>query len=302
MSPRRTFVFLCLASVLLWWRTLAAACSLALRNDAYTHILLILPISLALIVAEWGTRKTKPEPELGMGSVLLILATLIGILERRSSPSRFPADIQLTLGMLAVVTWWIGAFVACFGRRSFKKFIFPLSFLLLLVPLPECALNHIVNVLQRGSAQAACLLFGFARVPVSRDGVVLSIPGLTVEVAKECSSIRSSLMLVVSSMVLAHLLLRSAWGKTLIIVAAIAIAIGKNGLRIFTLAMLGVYVDPAYLNGRLHRQGGIVFFLFSMLSMFVLLQLIGWAEQRKTDRAAVSNMAQPLMVVKADSR
>jgi exosortase len=302
MNPRRTFVFLCLTSVVLWWRTLAAAYSLALRNDAYTHTLLILPISLALILTEWGTRTIKPEPEFGVGSILLIPATLIGVLGFWLSPGAIPAGMQLTMGMLAVVTWWIGSFIGCFGRRNFRRFIFPLSFLLLLVPLPESALNYIVNFLQRGSAQAACLFFGLARVPVSQDGVLLSIPGLTVEVAKECSSIRSSLMLVVTSMVLAHLLLRSTWGKSLIIVTAIVIAIAKNGLRIFTLAMLGVYVDPAYLNGRLHRQGGIVFFLLSMVSLLVLLHVIGRAERRKTDRAAVRNMAQPLMVAKADTR
>jgi len=91
--------------------------------------------------------------------------------------------------------------------------VFPLCFLLWLVPLPEFALNHIVSFLQKGSAYAANLLFAIAHVPVTQDGLRLTIPGLTLEVAEECSSIRSSLMLLVTTIVLAHLLLRSAWDK-----------------------------------------------------------------------------------------
>ena len=89
-------------------------------------------------------------------------------------------------------------------------FVFPLCFLLWLVPLPEFAVNHIASLLQEGSADAANRLFVIAGVPVTRDSLQLSISGLTVEVATEFSSIRSSLMLLVTTMVLAHLLLRSA--------------------------------------------------------------------------------------------
>ena len=255
-SPYRSFALLCLVSLVLWWHTLVATFGLALRNDAYTHILLILPISIALIVSEWRSRKAQPEPNFRVGLALLVLAVLIGFIGGRWwGPASLPADVQLSLGMLAVVTWWIGSFVCCFGTRISRMFIFPLCFLLWLVPLPEFALNHIVSFLQQGSAYAARLLFVIAGVPVTQDGVRLSIPGLTLEVAKECSSIRSSLMLLVTSMVLAHLLLRSAWGKGLVILAAIPLAIAKNGFRIFTLSMLAVYVDPGFLHGSAASPG-----------------------------------------------
>ena len=92
------------------------------------------------------------------------------------------------------------------------------------------------------------ILFTMAGIPVTQDGTVLAIPGLTLEVAKECSSIRSSSMLVVTTMVMAHLLLRSFWGKALVTLAAIPLSIAKNGLRIFILSVLGVYVDRGILE------------------------------------------------------
>ncbi len=113
----------------------------------------------------------------------------------------------------------------------------------------------------------------------------MTVRGLALEIAQVCSSIRSSLMLVVTTMVMAHVLLRSLWGKTLISLSAIPLSIAKNGLRIFILAVLGVYVDRGFLNGRLHRQGGIVFFLLSLASLFVLIWLVGWAERKAAQPA-----------------
>ena len=49
----------------------------------------------------------------------------------------------------------------------------------------------------------------------------------------------------------------------------------KNGIRIVTLTLLAIYVDPSFLYGRLHREGGIVFFLIGLLLLlpvYLLLQ------------------------------
>ena len=291
LSPYRIFLFLCVVSVVLWWHTILATLVLALRNDAYTHILLVLPISFTLIFLEWLSRKTQPKPDFRSGSALLVLAVLIGFIGGVWRRDSLIADVQLFLGMLAAVMWWIGAFVCCFGARISRMCVFPLCFLLWLVPVPEFALNRMVGFLQQGSASSAHLLFAIARVPVAQDGVVLSIPGLTLEVAKECSSIRSSMILLVTSMVLAQLLLRTVWGKALVTLAAIPFSIAKNGLRIFTLSMLGIYVDPGFLNGQLHHHGGIVFFLLALAGLFVLLCLVGWAERKTTAQPAVSYVA-----------
>ena len=306
MSPSslyRSFVLLCVASLVLWWHTVVATLALALRNDAYTHILLILPISIARIFLEWSSRKSKPEPNFRIGVTLMAMAALIGFFGGRLlGTGNLAADEQLSLGMLAVVIWWIGSFVCCFGALISRMSVFPLCLLLCLVPLPAFALNHFVNFLQQGSAYAARLLFEIARVPVTQDGVRLSIPGLTVEVATECSSIRSSLALLITTMVLAHTLLRSSWGKALIVWVAIPLSIAKNGLRIFTLAMLGVYVDPSFLHGWLHHHGGILFFFLFLAGLFVLLRLVRWAEHQPTAQPVVTRSLSPIAVSKTTSK
>ena len=286
-SAYRRFALLFVVSIVLWWHILGATFAVALRNAAYTHILLILPISVALILTEWRSRQAQPELNFRAGSALLVMAVMISFIGGVWGRGRLTADVQLSLGMLAVVAWWIGSFVCCFGTRIFRMCVFPLCFLLWLVPLPEFALNPIVRFLQQGSASAAHLLYMAAGVPVTRDGLVLTVPGLTLEVAKECSSIRSSLMLLVTTMVLAHVLLRSVWGKSFVILAAFPLALAKNGLRIFSLSMLATYVDPSYLRGRLHHNGGVVFLLLSLAGVLFLIWLVRWAERETTAQSAV---------------
>ena len=259
--------------LLIGWRALLSALALALHNDEYTHLLLILPISASLIFSERELLKPATEPALGLGSSLLIVAILVGGFSRTSL-----VDVQLSLSMLAIVIWWVGSFILCFGSRVARLFLFPLCFLFWLVPIPAPLLERIVAIWQHGSAISASLMFSALGIPNTQDGVMLSIPGLNLEVAQECSSLRSSLMLIVTSMVLAQLFLQSFWRKTAVVLAAIPLSIAKNGVRIFTISMLGTRVDPGFLHGNLHRHGGIVFFLLALFAVVLLLWLLGRSE------------------------
>src|SRR5579863_3498741 len=274
LSPQLKFGLAVAISLLVGWRPLLGTLALALRRDEYTHILLIVPISVALIYTEWPSLRTDGQPSNGISVALLVAAILLGVGGKLTAQS----DTQLTWGMLALVTWWLGAFIGCFGVWTFRALLFPLCFLFCLVPLPEFTLNKIVALWQHGSALSASFLFSALGIPITQDGVMLSIPGLSLEVAQECSSLRSSLMLIVTSMVLAHLFLRSFWRKTAVVVVAIPLSIAKNGLRIFTIAMLGTRVDPGFLHGNLHRRGGIVFFLAALLVVLLLLWLLNRSE------------------------
>jgi exosortase len=266
---------------------------LALANEAYTHILLILPLSAALIYLDSKQQDYKyinsnplqvdPQPTSHTGIVLLVLA-LTAACYARWGMRNASNDIRLSLGMFALVTWWIASVLLCFGLRTFRSFLFPLFFLFLIVPIPDFALGWIVEFLQQQSASASRIMFHAIGVPVTQNGIVLSIPNLDIEVARECSSIRSSLMLVVTTLVLAHLFLRSWWRKALLVVAAIPLSVAKNGLRIVTIGELGTRVDPSFLTGKFHRHGGILFFVLSVVAVGILLWVL-WRTEHGTSAA-----------------
>jgi exosortase len=269
------FGLLVLASVAAGWRPLFDTFALALRRDEYTHLLLILPISVALIYTEWPALQTGRKTDGRLGRALLFTAIPVGLTSALSAEN----DARMFWGMAALVTWWLGSFALSFGTTAFRSLLFPLCFLFWLVPLPVLELDKTVAFWQRGSALSASVLFSAVGVPVTQDGVVLSIPGLTLQVAQECSSLRSSLMLVVTSMVLAYLFLRSNWRRAAVVLLAIPLSIAKNGVRIFTLAMLGTRVDSGYLHGNLHHHGGIVFFLMALFALLLLLWFLNRRER-----------------------
>jgi exosortase len=277
------FAFLCAVSILLWWHPLVTTLGLAFTNDAYTHIILILPLSAALIYTDWKYVDSKhtDSPALRidarssprLGAILLALALLIGGYARWGMGAT-PDDVRLSLDMFALVIWWIASVLLSFGMKTLHSLRFPLCFLFLMVPIPAFALGRIIEFLQYQSALAARIMFRLVGVPATQDGIMLSIPRLDIEVARECSSIRSSLMLIVTTMVLAHLFLRSWWRKILLIAAAIPLSVAKNGFRIVTIGELGTRVDPGFLNGKLHHNGGILFFGLSVVAVGAVLWVL----------------------------
>jgi exosortase len=280
MDRRRNFEFALLVafSLVFWWKPLANTFRLAWTNEAYTHIILILPLSLAFIYFDSKTARCTMEPSRFAGSFLLVICLALAYSVRTSGS--FAPDVQLTLSMLTLVTWWVACIVFCFGISVFRAFLFPLCLLLWLVPLPDLLQNWIVVFLQNGSAVMARWLFQFARVPVTLNGVTLSLPGIDIEVARECSSIRSSMVLIITTMVVAHLFLRSSWRRLLLVLIAIPLAVAKNALRIFVIVGLATRVDPGYLDGNLHHRGGILFLIIALAVTGALLWLLARNERR----------------------
>jgi exosortase/archaeosortase family protein len=63
----------------------------------------------------------------------------------------------------------------------------------------------------------------------------------------------------------------SPWRKALVVAVTIPLSVAKNGLRIFVITMLGTKVDPGFLTGRLHHDGGVVFLALALGAICVLL-------------------------------
>jgi exosortase len=276
-SGHRGFFILLIVSVVLWWAPLTANLRLALSSDAHNYILLILPITITLIYLEKGELPSGTGTGRTWGAALLAVALSLRVLTGLNVwHLSFSDNLSLSIGSL--VLFWIGSGIAFFGLHALKTNLFPICFLFLLIPLPDHAVTSLTSLLQRQSAWASTVLFSAARVPVARDGVMLFIPGLNIEVAKECSSIRSSTMVVVSTLLLAHLFLKSRWRKFLLVLTSLPLSVAKNALRIFVIAELGTRVDRGYLNGWLHHQGGFIYLGVALLIEILLLWILRRSE------------------------
>jgi exosortase len=210
----------------------------------------------------------------GLG--LLATGALIYALGQRYSTAS--ENDRLSIAMFSVVLIWIACFVLCYGTQTFRAGRFPVLFLFLMVPFPDFFLNRVVFWLQTASAEVSYVVFEALGVPVLRTGFVFALPGVTIVVSEECSGIRSSLIMTIISLVAGHLYLQTAWRKVVLTVVTLPMLIVKNGIRIVTLTLLSVYVDPSFLTGNLHQRGGVVFFVIALAILAPILWFLKKSE------------------------
>jgi len=259
-----SFIALIAISSLVLYKTLSALVTYSLNNASSSHIVLIPLVAFFLLYIERQHIFSITRTSVGSGIALMLTGVILYWLANRPP---FPQDGNwpLYLGAFSVVLVWIGGFVLCYGLAAFRAGAFPLLFLLLMIPFPDVVLDRVIHALQTGSIEIAYLAFQAVGVPVVRQGFVLAVPRITIEVAQECSSIRSSMALFITCLLAAHLYLRTGWKMLLFVLLSLPVSVIKNGIRITTLTLLSIYVDPSFLTGRLHREGGFVFFLIALL-------------------------------------
>jgi exosortase len=250
-------------------------------NSAYyTHVVLI-PLVCAYLIF---TRRKEIFGDVryafvpggavaGLGFPLLVAAATL-----TSGWGRNDYSVLVACSTVLVV---IGAFVAIFGLRAFRSARFALLFLAFMIPLPTVVEQWIIRVLQLGSTEFVALLFSITPIPVLRDGLVFHMPRLSIEVAPQCSGIRSSLALVITCVLAGHMFLKRGWSKALLVLAVLPVTMLKNGIRIVTLSVLALYVDRGFLESSLHRDGGIVFFILALFLMAPILFILRRSEKQK---------------------
>jgi len=263
------FALATLIAAAVYWTPLTALVTFSFHSEIYPYTGVIPVLSVCLIYLERARIFSRVRYGLGMGSVVVFLALVMGWYNKRHSGGMSPND-SLCLVTLSFVVLWIGIFVLCYGTKTLQAAAFQLSLLLLMVPLPQVLLERSILFLQGCSTQAAGILYRLGGVPVFRDGFRLSLPGIDVEVAKECSGIRSGLALFITSLLMGHIFLRSPWRRLWLVLAVFPVTVIKNGLRVVTISWLMANPNMASFGERVHRHLGIPF-SFLGLSLLGLL-------------------------------
>jgi exosortase len=248
--------------------------NLSLHDERYSHILVVPVISAFLV---WLNRErifAESPSNLTLGIPIVLIGISIGLARFGGLQTSPTPSITLSINILGAILVLAGAFVAFYGQRALVAALFPLALLLLMVPIPVSMMDRAVVALQKGSADISYGLFKVVGMPVLRDGFRFSLPGVDIEVAEECSGVRSSLSLLISSILAAHVMLRSRWTQLGFALLTIPVVIFKNAVRIVTIAWLGVYVDRGFFFGNLHRYGGLPFSLLSIAILYAVMRVL----------------------------
>jgi exosortase C (VPDSG-CTERM-specific) len=174
----------------------------------------------------------------------------------------------LTLSFVLLFGGICGLFL---GRKILRALAFPLGFLVFMVPIPTFLLVWIETFLQHGSASVAGALFKLSGTPLFREDLVFQLPGISLQIAPECSGIHSSLALFITSILAGYFFLRSPVSRAVLALAVIPLALLRNGFRVFIVGELCVHIGPDMINSYIHRHGGPIFFTLSLIPFFLLL-------------------------------
>jgi len=171
---------------------------------------------------------------------------------------------ELFLARSSLLILIVGLIVLFRGWRYFRLVLFPWLFLFLMIPIPEIIFNQITFPLQILASKIAAGLLPLAGVPVFREGNIIRLPTMPLEVAEACSGIRSLLSLTTIAIIYGYFQETSNWRRMVLAVASIPIAILANSFRIFGTGLLVQYWSPEVAEGFFHSLSGMFIFLFSL--------------------------------------
>jgi exosortase C (VPDSG-CTERM-specific) len=248
----------------------------AARSQLHSYILLVPCVSGYLLYLR---RDRLPKNyAIDLPLAMLLLAAGLGVLAFiywLDLSGRAP----LIDGRLALLTL---SFLCCFAAGGFlllgcawmRAAAFPLAYLIFMVPMPDAMADALETASKYASAEVANLLFHLSGTPFLRAGLVFQLPNITIEVAQECSGIRSSWVLFMTSILAANLFLKTPWRRLALVAFVIPLAILRNGFRILVISLLCVEIGPQMIHSVIHRRGGPMFFALSLIPFVVVLWLL----------------------------
>lgn len=267
-------ILLLVLLVWLYFPTVARLAAQWWHDPNFSHGFFV-PLFSAFIVWQDRSRLAaiKPHPS-WVGLPLLISGLLVLVL------GQLGAEIFLSRCSLLIVS--AGLIVFFLGWNFFRAVLFPWAFLVLMIPIPAIVFSQVTLPLQMLASKLAAGVLPLLGVPVLRQGNVIVLPAMALEVADACSGIRSLMSLVTLAIIYGYLMERSVRLRVFLAVAAVPIAIAANSLRILGSGLLVQYWGPDKAEGFFHGFQGWIMFVASLAMLYlvhVLVRLL-WREQK----------------------
>ena len=203
---------------------------------------------------------------LGLGLCVLILG---------------PMGAEIFLSRFSLLIVLAGLTVLFFGWIFFRAILFPWAFLALMIPIPAIVFNQITFPLQLLASKVASATLPWLGVPVLREGNVIILPAMALEVADACSGIRSLMSLATLAVIYGYLMERNISLRVLLALASLPIAVAANSLRVVGTGLLVQYWDPDKAQGFFHEFQGWLMFVASLVMLYLLHRAIRmiWPEE-----------------------
>ena len=249
-----------------YWNVLQGLVNAWSTDDNYSHGFFIVPLAAFFAWERRDKFTAAPIAPSWLGllvvafSLLLLVAGLLGA--------------ELFLSRVSVIGTLTGSILFLFGWQRLRVLLFPLAFLLLMIPLPALIFNKIAFPLQLLASNVGEAAINGLDIPILREGNVLILANATLEVAEACSGIRSLVSLFTLGIVFGYFVDPRPWVRVVIALSAVPVAILANGLRVASAGVAAHYYGNAGVEGLFHEFSGWVVFVLAFMMMLGLQRLL----------------------------
>jgi len=249
-----------------YWQVFGRLINDWIVDGNYSHGWLIVPIAAYLVWERRARLVATPIAPSGLGLVVFAFGILMLLAGLKGS--------EFFISRVSMIVTLAGMILFLFGWGYLRILMFPLAFLLLMIPIPAIVFNRIALPLQMLASRVGESAISAANIPVLREGNVLILANTSLEVAEACSGIRSLVSLITLGIVFGYFADPRGWVRTLIVLSTIPVAILSNGARVAGTGILAHYWGPAAAEGFFHEFSGWVVFIVAFIMILIIQRLI----------------------------
>lgn len=249
------------------------------NSEEYSHGFLIVPISIYII---WAKKKKLSDIPVGSnawGLMMTVFSLIVYIVSQLAGIS--------TLSSLMMIVTISGMVLLLYGFKILIELVFPIFFLLLMIPIPAQIYSSATMPLQLFVSKVSTGLAFLFNVPLFREGNVIHLPERTLEVVQACSGLRSIVSLLTLSLVFGYFTLKSNLLRTILFFTGVPAAIFVNIIRVLLMVIAFYYFDYDLTKGSIHTVFGVVIFFLALLFIYIIQRVLSiWDINRRDAEVA----------------
>jgi exosortase len=257
-------------------------------------VLTVIVAILAIIywpVFRWLVQSWLSNPYYSHGFLVPVVSGFFAWTKRRELQTREPSIIGsfvIALGILVYILGYIwairflsafsllivlsGLLLSFYGKKTARALVYPVCFLILMVPLPY--IQEIGFFLQSTSVHFSAWILKALGLPITTIGTQIHLRENIFTVDLACSGINTLIALLALILVYVYLLSGAFYKRTILFIIAFPIAILANILRITAIILVANYYGTNAAMGLFHDLSSLIFFILAFLCLVLLGRIL----------------------------
>lgn len=271
LQALKLIVISCLVAII-FWPTFGWLKDRFMEADTYYSHGFLVPLICLFLIYRNRDELLRTSASSDTRGIFIIFGGLLMHL------AAFRWGINFICGFAFIIVLF-GLCLVLWGREITKKNIFPILFLLFMIPLPKVLIIEISFKLKILAAQVAANTVNFFGIPALRTGSTIQLPNTALTIGDPCSGLRSLIALLSLGALYAYISSLTKTGKIVLFFASIPIALIANIIRIVLLLLVTYVYGSEVATGKFHDISGLMVFLIALFGLMLVGRLLSWQKK-----------------------